>query len=251
MGKLQDKVAVVTGGSSGIGFATAKKFVAEGAQVVITGRNQLAIHEAVSQLGNRAMGIRADATNLNDTKKLVEEVKSTFGHVDILFVNAGIGSMEPIGQIKEETFDAVVGLNFKGAVFTTEMFVPILSDGASIIHMASVSAILFNAGNAIYSASKAALVAYSKTAAIELADRKIRVNVVEPAMTETPMIHRGAFSTDEIHTYLKNKIMPFKRFAEPTEVAKVVTFLASDEASFISGSEITVDSGASINAVRM
>lgn len=251
MGKLKDKVAVVTGGSSGIGFATAKEFIAQGAKVVITGRSQSAIDEAVQQLGNKAIGIRADATNLNDTEKLVEQVKSTFGKVDVLFVNAGIGSQEPIGQIKEETFDAVTGVNFKGAVFTTEKFVPILVDGASIIHMASISAFVFNAGNAVYSASKAALVAYSKTAAVELADRKIRVNVVEPAMTETPMIYRGAFANDEIHAFLKDKLMPFRRYGKPEEVAKLVAFLASDDASFISGGEFTIDSGASINAVRL
>ncbi len=251
MGKLKDKVTVVTGGSSGIGFATAKEFVAQGAKVVITGRNQSAIDEAVQQLGNNAIGIRADATNLNDTEKLVEQIKSTFGKVDVLFVNAGIGSQEPIGQIKEESFDAVVGVNFKGAVFTTEKFVPILVDGASIIHMASVSAFTFNAGNAVYSASKAALVAYSKTAAVELADRKIRVNVVEPAMTETPMIHKGAFANDEIHVFLKDKLMPFRRYGKPEEVAKLVAFLVSDDASFISCGEFTIDSGASINAVRL
>lgn len=251
MSSLKEKVAVVTGGSSGIGFATAQEFIAQGAKVVITGRNQSALDKAVQQLGNNAIGIRADASVLSDTESLVQQVKSTYGTVDILLVNAGVAKQEQIGQILEETFDTVVGINFKGAVFTTEKFVPILSDGASIIHMASVSAFTFNAGNAIYSASKAALVAYSKTAAVELADRKIRVNVIEPAMTETPMIYRGAFDTDEIHAMIKNKLMPFKRYGQPEEVAKLVTFLASDDASFISGGEFTIDSGASINAFHL
>lgn len=252
MDKLKDKVAVVTGGSAGIGFATAKEFVAQGARVVITGRNQQALDKAVKELGSNAIGIRADASSVKDTEALAEQVKSTYGKVDILLVNAGgVEVFEPIGQITEETFDTISGVNFKGAVFTTEKFVPLLFDGASIIHLASVSAFSFNAGNAIYSASKAALVAYSKNAALELAGRKIRVNVVEPALTETPGIRKGAFASDEIHSHIKT-LMPFKRYGTPEEVAKLITFLASDDASFISGSEITIDSGASINVpIRM
>jgi NAD(P)-dependent dehydrogenase (short-subunit alcohol dehydrogenase family) len=251
MSTLKDKVAVVTGGSSGIGFATAKEFVAQGAKVVITGRNQSALDKAVQALGNNVVGIRSDASSVKDTEALAEEVKSTFGKVDILLVNAGgVEVFEPIGQITEETFDSVAGVNFKGAVFTTEKFVPLLVDGGSIIHLASVSAFTFNAGNAIYSASKAALVAYSKTAALELAGRQIRVNVVEPALTETPGIHKGAFANDEMHDHIKT-LMPYKRYGKPEEVAKLVTFLASDDASFISGGEFTIDSGVSLNAFRM
>ncbi|WP_316739012.1 SDR family NAD(P)-dependent oxidoreductase [Pedobacter aquatilis] len=247
MSKLKDKVSVVTGGTSGIGFATAKEFIAQGAKVVITGRNQLTLDESVKALGPNATGIQADASSVKETEKLAAEVKSQFDKVDILVVNAGgVEVFEPIGQITEETFDAVSGVNFKGAVFTTEKFVPLLVDGASVIHLASVSAFSFNAGNAVYSASKAALVAYSKNAAVELAARKIRVNVVEPALTETPGIHKGAFANDEIHTHIKT-LMPFKRYGTVEEVASLISFLASDEASFISGSEITVDSGASIN----
>jgi NAD(P)-dependent dehydrogenase (short-subunit alcohol dehydrogenase family) len=247
MSKLKDKVAVVTGGTSGIGFATAKEFIAQGAKVIITGRTQSTLDEAVKALGENAIGIRSDASKIKDTEALAEQVKSTFGKIDILLVNAGgVEIFEPIGQITEETFDTISGVNFKGAVFTTEKFVPLLADGGSIIHLASVSAFSFNAGNAIYSASKAALVAYSKNAAVELASRKIRVNVVEPALTETPGIHKGAFADDNIHAHIKT-LMPFKRYGQPEEVAKLISFLASDDASFISGSEVTIDSGASIN----
>uniref|UniRef100_UPI00037B8CDC SDR family NAD(P)-dependent oxidoreductase n=1 Tax=Flexithrix dorotheae TaxID=70993 RepID=UPI00037B8CDC len=144
-----------------------------------------------------------------------------------------------------------VSTNFKGAVFTTEKFIPILKDGAAIIHNTSVSAFTFSAGTAIYSASKAALTAYSKTVSVELAQRKIRVNTVAPAMTETRGIYKGEFATVEIHKFLKEKVMPFNRFAEPSEVARLVAFLASDDASFISGGEYTIDSGASVNAVRL
>lgn len=247
MNKLENKVAVVTGGSAGIGLATAKEFIAQGAKVVITGRNQQAIDDAVKELGSNAVGIQSDAANLSDTEKLVEQVKSLFGKVDVLFVNAGVAMQEPIGLITEPTFDTVMDINFKGAVFTTEKFIPILNDGASIIHMTSISAFSFVAGTAIYSASKAALTAYSKSVSVELAHRKIRVNTVAPAMTETDIIYRGQFSSDEIHTYIKSK-MPFKRYAKPEEVAKLVTFLASDDASYISGAEYTIDSGASVNA---
>jgi len=250
MSKLEGKVAVVTGGSAGIGFATAEEFIAQGAKVVITGRNQQTIDDAVKKLGSNATGIRADAANLSDTESLVAQVQSQFGKVDVLFVNAGVAMQEPVGQITEETFDTIVDINFKGAVFTTEKFIPILNDGASVIHMTSVSAFTFATGTAIYSASKAALTAYSKSVSGELAHRKIRVNIVAPAMTETEMIYKGQFAGEEIHEFIKSK-MPFKRYGKTEEVARVVAFLASDDASFVSGAEITIDGGASVNALRL
>lgn len=246
MSKLTNKIAVITGGSTGIGFATAKEFIAQGAKVVITGRNQKTLDEAVEKLGSNAVGIRADAASISDTEKLTEQVRKLFGKVDVLFVNAGVALQEPIGQITEETFDTVMDIDFKGAVFTTEKFIPILNDGASIIHNTSVSAFLVAAGTAIYGASKAALTAYSRTAAIELAGRKIRVNTVAPAMTETDIIYQGQFANEEIHTYIRNKF-PFKRYGKPEEVAKLVTFLASDEASFISGVQHVIDGAATLN----
>jgi len=250
MSKLEGKVAVVTGGSAGIGFATAEEFIAQGAKVVITGRNQQTIDDAVEKLGSNATGIRADAANLSDTESLVAQVQSQFGKVDVLFVNAGVAMQEPVGQITEETFDIIMDINFKGAVFTTEKFIPILNDGASVIHMTSVSAFTFATGTAIYSASKAALTAYSKSVSGELAHRKIRVNIVAPAMTETEMIYKGQFAGEEIHEFIKSK-MPFKRYGKTEEVARVVAFLASDDASFVSGAEITIDGGASVNALRL
>ena len=249
MGKLKDKIAVVTGGSAGIGYATAAEFIAQGATVVITGRDQSALERAVAQLGTKATGIKADAANSRQTDALVEQVKAAYGKVDILFVNAGVSLQEPVGQITEDTLDSIMNTNFKGAVLTTEKFIPILRDGASIIHMTSVSAFTYATGTSIYSASKAALTAYSKSAALELAGRKIRVNTVAPAMTETRAIYKGQFANEEIHNFLRN-IMPFKRYGKPEEVAKLVTFLASDDASFISGAQYTVDSGASVNTIR-
>jgi len=250
MNKLNNKVAVVTGGSAGIGLATAKEFIAQGAKVIITGRNQKTIDEAVEILGKNAIGVQADASKITDTENLVAQVKSQFGKVDVLFVNAGVALQEIVGQITEETFDTIVDINFKGAVFTTEKFIPILNDGASIIHMTSVSAFTFARGTAIYSASKAALTAYSKSVSSELADRKIRVNIVAPSMTETDAIYKGQFASEEIHTYMRNN-MPFKRYAETEEVAKAVAFLASDEASYVSGAEITIDGGVSVNTFRI
>lgn len=251
MSQLKEKIAVVTGGSAGIGFAAAKEFIAQGAKVVITGRSQTAIDEAVVKLGSNAIGIRADAVNLNDTENLVAQVKSLYGKVDVLLVNAGVSFQEPVGHLTEEVFDKLSDINFKGAVFTTEKFIPILNDGASVIHVTSVSAFTYAAGTSIYAASKAALTAYSKSASVELAGRKIRVNTVAPAMTETAMIYRGELGTEEVHNFLKEKFMPFNRFAKPEEIAKLISYLSSDDASFISGAEFTIDSGASVNAVRL
>ncbi|MBC3540255.1 SDR family NAD(P)-dependent oxidoreductase [Rufibacter sediminis] len=250
MRKLENKVAVITGGNSGIGFATAQELVQQGAMVVITGRNQKTLQDAVEQLGSNALGIRSDVAQMKDIEALVEQVKATYGTVDVLFVNAGVALQEPIGQVTEETFDTLIDINFKGAVFTTEKFIPLLKDGASIIHMTSVSAFVVATGTAIYGASKAALTAYSKSVAVELSDRKIRVNIVAPSMTETPIIYQGQFANEEIHTYIKSK-MPFRRYGKPEEVAKLVSFLASDDASYISGGEFTVDGGASVNAIRL
>ena len=247
MHDLKDKVAVITGGNAGIGLATAREFVARGARVIITGRRQEALDRAVAELGEQVTAIRSDASRLTDIDALAQQVKSQFGKVDVLVVNAGVALQEPVGTMTEATFDQLVDINFKGAVFTTEKFIPLLVDGASIIHLSSVSAYTVAQGTGIYAATKAALTAYSKTAAVELADRRIRVNTVAPAMTETEMIYRGAFASEEIHTFIRSK-MPFKRYGTPQEVAKLVAFLASDDAAFISGAEYTIDGGASVNA---
>lgn len=249
MGKLTDKIAVVTGGNSGIGFATAKQFIAEGAKVIITGRNQSAIDTAVKDLGSNAIGILSDAKSISDTEKLVAQVQEQFGKVDVLFVNAGVFFAEPVGQITESTFHEIMDVNFKGAIFTTEKFIPLLSAGASVIHLSSVSAFAVGIGTAIYAASKAALNAYSRTAAIELAGRNIRVNAITPSMVETNLSSKAGFPADVISNmdaFMKNK-MPFKRYAQPEEVAKLAAFLASDDSSFISGVEYTIDGAVTVN----
>ncbi len=247
MKKLNGKVAVVTGGNSGIGYSTAKKLKEDGATVVITGRSEEKVNSAAKELG--VMGLVADASDLNATTKLVDSVKSEFGKVDILFVNAGIFQPAPVGQISEEMFDHQMGINFKGAVFTLEKFIPILNDGASVINLSSVNAYTGMPNTAVYAASKAALNSYTRTAATELAPRKIRVNAVNPGPVETPIFGKTGMPEDQLNGFaqaMQNRV-PLKRFGKPEDIANLVSFLASDDASFITGSEYNIDGGININ----
>lgn len=249
MSKLNNKVAVVTGGNAGIGFATAKEFIAQGAKVVITGRNQSAIDEAVRELGENATGILADAEKVKDTEALVSKIQVLFGKVDVLLVNAGVFYPSAVGEISEEGFDKQVGINFKGAVFTIEKFLPILNDAASIINLSSVIAYTGMSNTAVYASSKAALNAYARTASTELAPRKIRVNTVNPGPIATGIYGKSGLSEDMVQgfaTALQNRI-PLERFGQPEEVAKLVSFLASEDASFITGAEYNIDGGIMIN----
>jgi len=249
MSKLKNKVAVVTGGNSGIGFATAKEFIEQGASVVITGRNQSAIDEAVKQLGENTTGILSNASSVKDTENLVEKVKAKFGNVDILFVNAGVFYPTPIGQITEDGFDEQMSINFKGAIFTIEKFLPVLKDGASIINLSSVNAYTGMPNTAVYAASKAALNSYTRTAATELAFRGIRVNAVNPGPVSTPIFSKSGLPEEMLTgfaTALQNRI-PLKRFGTPEDIAKLVSFLASDDASFITGAEYNIDGGINVN----
>lgn len=249
MTKLKNKVAVVTGGNSGIGLATAKEFIAQGAKVVITGRTQSYIDEAVQHLGSNATGILSNALSIRDTEALVSKVGSLFGKVDILFINAGVFYPTPIGQITEEGFDEQMGINFKGAIFTIEKFLPILSEGASIINLSSVNAYTGMPNTAVYAASKAALNSYTRTASTELAPRNIRINSVNPGPINTGIFGKSGLSQEMIQgfaTALQNRI-PLKQFGQPEDVAKLVTFLASDDASFITGAEYNIDGGINVN----
>jgi len=249
MSKLKNKIAVVTGGNAGIGFATAKEFIAQGAKVVITGRNQSAIDEAVKELGNDTVGILSNASSVKDTEALVEKVKAKYGKVDVLFVNAGVFYPTPIGQITEEGFDEQMGINFKGAIFTIEKFLPLLSEGASIINLSSVNAYTGMPNTAVYAASKAALNSYTRTASTELAPKGIRINSVNPGPIATGIFGKSGLSEETIQgfaTALQNRI-PLKRFGQPEDVAKLVAFLASDDASFITGAEYNIDGGITVN----
>lgn len=247
MSTLNGKVAVVTGGNSGIGFATAKQFKDQGAKVIITGRSPEKVMEAAEALGVK--GIVADVSSLSAIDELVSQIKNEFEKVDVLFVNAGIFQPAPVGQISEEMFDHQMGINFKGALFTTEKFLPILNDGASIINLSSINAYTGMPNTAIYAASKAALNAYTRTAATELAPRKIRVNSVNPGPVSTAIFGKTGMAEEQLNGFaeaMQNRV-PLKRFGQPEDIAKLASFLASDDASFITGSEYNIDGGININ----
>jgi NAD(P)-dependent dehydrogenase (short-subunit alcohol dehydrogenase family) len=247
MSNLNNKVAVITGGNSGIGYASAKELKANGATVIITGRNAERVKTAAEELGVK--GVVADVTDLSQIDNLVETVKNEYGKVDVLFVNAGVFTPAPIGQNSEEAFDYQMNINFKGAVFTLEKFSPILNDGASVINLSSVLANKGVANTAIYSASKAAMNSYTKTAATELAPRKIRVNSINPGPVNTPIYGKAGLPEEVINGMAQTfqERVPLKRFAEPSEVAKLVNFLASDDASFITGSEYNIGGGINVS----
>jgi NAD(P)-dependent dehydrogenase (short-subunit alcohol dehydrogenase family) len=245
MGKLEGKVAVVTGGNSGIGLATAKEFRREGARVVIAGRDQKTLDEAVEALGGETIGVKTDVSSLKELESLFQTANQSFGKVDVLFVNAGIAKFAPLEQSDEALFDEIVNTNFKGSYFTVKYALPFLNDGASIIFTTTVAAKKGVAHASIYGASKAALRALTKIFAAELLGRKIRVNAVSPGPIETPIFDRMGAS-EEAKKEMKDGIsalVPMKRFGTSEEVAKAVAFLASDDSSFITGVEIDVDGG--------
>ena len=247
MSKLDGKTAVVTGGSSGIGYATARKIKELGAKVIITGRNPEAVDKAAGEIG--AVGLVADQASLGDTDALVEFAKEELGGVDVLFINAGIAAFAPVEHLTEEQFDATMNINFKGAFFTLQKFLPILRDGASVINLSSINAYTGMPNTAVYAASKAALNSLTRTAAYELAPRKIRVNAVNPGPTNTAIFGKLGMPDEAIQEFasaMQNRI-PLKRFGEPEDVATLVAFLASDEASFITGAEYNIDGGTNLN----
>lgn len=249
MTKLNGKVAVVTGGNSGIGYASAKDLIDNGAQVVITGRNPEAVKHAAEELG--ATGIVADQSSLSDTDALVEQVKAQFGKIDILFINAGVVAMAPLEVLTEEQFDNNMDINFKGAFFTLQKFIPILNEGASVINLSSINAYTGMPNTAVYAASKAALNSLTRTAAYELAPKKIRVNAVCPGPIKTPIFGKAGLDESAINEFgaaMQNRV-PLKRFGESDDIAKLITFLASDDASFITGSEYVIDGGVILNPI--
>ena len=247
MSTLKGKVAVVTGGNSGIGYSTAKKFKEEGATVIIIGRSKEKVNTAATELGVK--GVVADVSSLSAIDNVVNEIKSEYGNIDTLFVNAGVFIPAPVGQITEDMFDNLMNINFKGAVFTIEKFLPILNNAASIINLSSINAYTGMPNTAVYGASKAALNSYTRTAATELAPRKIRVNAVNPGPIATPIFSKTGMSEEQLKGMgeaMQNRI-PLKRYGQPEEIAELVTFLASDKASFITGSEYNIDGGVNIN----
>ncbi|MXO05154.1 SDR family oxidoreductase [Flavobacterium sp. HBTb2-11-1] len=249
MKNLENKVAIVTGGNSGIGYAAAADLVAKGAKVIVTGRNKEALAKAEEELN--VTGIVADQSDLKSIDGLVEEVKANFGKVDILFLNAGIAAFAPVDSASEDHYDSIMNVNVKGVYFTVQKVLPILNDGGSIIFNTSVNAHVGMPNSSVYAASKAAVLSLNKVFAVELASRKIRVNAVSPGPIETPLYGKVGLEKEEVEglgSALGEKIL-LKRFGQSAEVAKTVSFLASDDASFITGSEIVVDGGLIVNTV--
>lgn len=245
MSRFNGKVAVVTGGNSGMGLATAKGLAANGAKVVIAGRDKKTLDEAVKAIGNESFGVKTDVSNLDDIRNLFDEVNAKFGKIDILFVNAGIGKFAPLEQSDEAFFDEVVDINFKGSFFTVKYASPFLNDGASIIFTTSANAQLGLPGTSVYGASKAALQALTRNFAAELIGRKIRVNAISPGPIDTPIFDKSDL-TEEAKKGLKESVIaqvPMKRMGTMEEIAKTVAFLASDDSTFITGAEIPVDGG--------
>ncbi len=244
-GKLDGKVAVVTGGNSGIGLATAKRFAAEGAYVFITGRRRAELDRAVQEIGANAVAVRADSSNLADLDLLYELVKDKAGGIDILFANAGTGEFAALGEITEDHYDKIFDINVKGVLFTVQKALPLLRDGGSIILNASVVASMGTSAFSVYSATKAGVRNFARSWILELADRGIRVNVVSPGPIATPGLD-GLAKTEEQGQQFKAGMIagiPLGRLGTPDEVAKAVVFLASDDSSFVNGSELFVDGG--------
>ncbi len=238
MGKLQGKVAVITGGSTGIGLATAKLFVREGAYVFITGRRQKELDEAVKAIGSNISGVQGDVAKLADLDRLYETVKGK-GRIDIVFANAGIVEIATLKEVTEENFDKIFNINVKGTLFTVQKALPLLNDGGSIILMGSVASAKGTPGWSVYGASKAAIRNFVRCWTVELKDRRIRSNVLSPGPIETPLA--AAQPQDAIASIVST--IPMGRMGEPDEVAKAALFLASDDSSFVTGIELFVDGG--------
>lgn len=245
--KLSGKVALVTGGSSGLGLATAKRFISEGAYVFISGRRQPELDEAVKELGPGVRAVRGDISDLADLDHLFATVKEEKGRLDILFANAGLGEFAPLGQITVEHFDKTFNVNVRGTLFTVQKALPLMPDGAVIVVNASMVSVKGFPAFGVYAASKAALRSFVRTWSAELKDRKIRVNAISPGTVVTPGYSTGLGMSDEqIHEFEAQAAAstPMGRSGTPDEIAKAVVFLASDDSSYVNGIELFVDGGA-------
>jgi NAD(P)-dependent dehydrogenase (short-subunit alcohol dehydrogenase family) len=240
--KLEGKIALITGGSAGIGLATAKQFVEEGAYVYITGRRQHELDAAVASIGSNVTAIQSDVTKCADLDRIYAQIGKEKGRVDVLFANAGGGPLVPLGSITEEHYDSVFNLNVKAVVFTVQKALPLMPDGGAIVLSASIVDVKGFPAFSIYSATKAAVRSFARTWATDLKDRRIRVNAVSPGPIDTPLLNEAFANPDDRKALVATVLMG--RLGRPEELAKPVVFLASDDASFITGAELYVDGGA-------
>lgn len=243
--KLKDKVAVITGGTTGIGLATARRFVDEGAHVVFTGRTQATLDAAQAELGARALGVRGDVAKLADLDRLYATVKQRFGRVDTLFANAGVARFAPSEQVDEASFDAQFDVNVKGLFFTVTKALPLMSKGGTIVLNSSIANATGMPAMTVYAATKAAVRSLARTFSTELGPRGIRVNAVSPGPIETPIFEKVGLPKEALDGFadMIGKRSPLARFGRPEEVASAVLFLASDESSYVVGAEFVVDGG--------
>jgi NAD(P)-dependent dehydrogenase (short-subunit alcohol dehydrogenase family) len=245
VGRLESKNALVTGGSSGIGLATAEEFVKEGAYVFITGRREAELGAAVKQIGKNVAGVQGDVSDPSDLDRLFAQIKRERGQLDIVFANAGIAKYASLATITEEFYDSLFDINVKAVLFTVQKALPLLRDGASIILNASIVGSKGFANNSVYSATKAAVRSFARTWTTDLKERRIRVNAVSPGPTDTPGLNEllGSSETGQQRAKIIASTVPLGRRGTPEEVAKAVVFLASDDSSFITGTELFVDGG--------
>lgn len=245
MPKLAGKVAVVTGGNSGIGLATAKLFRREGARVAISGRNQGTLQEAMKVIGGDAIAVRADVSKTSDIEALFRTVTQMYDKIDVLFANAGIGSFLPVGEVTEEHFDEIFRINVRGLFFTVQKALPYMSHGSAIVLNSSVAGEIGLPGATVYSASKAAVRSFARTLTAELADRGIRVNAVSPGPIPTAILSRNGLSQEAVDRAVQSLVtyVPMKRAGTPDEVANAVLFLVSSDSSYVTGTELYVDGG--------
>jgi NAD(P)-dependent dehydrogenase (short-subunit alcohol dehydrogenase family) len=245
MGKLDGKIALVTGGSSGIGLATAKQFVAEGADVFVTGRRHAELATAVKEIGGNVTGVQGDVSNLGDLDRLFAQIQRDKRRLDVLFANAGVAKYAPLGAITEELYDSIFDINVKGLLFTVQKALPLMPDGASIILNASIVGSKGFAANSVYSATKAAVRSFARTWTTDLKHRRIRVNALSPGSIDTPGLNDllASSETGQQRAKMIANTVPLGRFGRPDEIAKAVVFLASDDSSYVTGIELFVDGG--------
>jgi len=245
MGKLEGKIALITGGNSGIGLATAKRFVSEGAYVFITGRREPELAAAVREIGRNVARVQGDVSNLGDLDRLFARIKQEKGKLDIVFANAGVAKFAPLGEITEEHYDSLFNVAVRGLLFTVQKALPLLPDGASIILNASIVGSKGLAASSVYSATKAAVRSFARTWTTDLKQRRIRVNAVSPGSIDTPGLREllASAAVGEERVKMIANSVPLGRFGTPDEIAKAVVFLASDDASYITGTEVFVDGG--------